>query len=145
MPTIPVTEAKKALPAYLERSRHHLLQIVTRHERDEVALVALADLRELLRDRRFETEVAIHRGEATVTLPQFAIIGIGSTLDEATVDVIEKLREYALRYLQRFEFYRHTDRRDLYPFVVRFLATPEDEQPALLLESEGAEVSSIPA
>ena len=139
VPSIPVAEAKRSLPTYLDRARDHLLQIVTRHQRDEVALVGLQDLRELLRDRKFQTDVAIRRGEATVTLPQFRIIGIGENVDDATEDALAKLREYALQYLERLEFYRHTDRRDLYPLVVRFLATPEDEQAELLLEPETVE------
>jgi len=136
IPSIPVAEAKRSLPTYLDRAREHLLQIVTRHKRDEVALVGLQDLRELLRDHKFQTDVASQRGEATVTLPQFRIIGIGADVDDATEDALAKLREYALQYLERLEFYRHTDRRDLYPLVVRFLATPEDEQVELLLEPE---------
>ena len=67
------------------------------------------------------------------------IIGIGENVDDATEDALAKLREYALQYLERLEFYRHTDRRDLYPLVVRFLATPEDEQAELLLEPETVE------
>src|SRR3989442_55512 len=123
VPSIPVAEARKSLPTYVARAREHLLQIITRHQRDEVALLGLQDLRELLRDHKFQTDVAIQRGEATVTLPQFRIVGIGENVDDATADALAKLREYALQYLQRLEFYRHTDRRDLYPLVVRFLAT----------------------
>jgi len=145
VPSIPVAEAKKSLSTYLDRAREHLLQIITRHERDEVALVGLQDLRELLRGHRFQTDVAIQRGEATVTLPQFRIIGIGENVDDATEDALAKLREYALQYLKRLEFYRHTDRRDLFPLVVRFLATPEDEQLQLLLEPETVEAESAVA
>ena len=140
VPSIPVAEAKRGLPTYLERARReHCLQIVTRHQRDEVALVALQDLRDLLRDHKFATEVVIERGEASVTLPQFRIIGIGENVDEATEDALGKLREYALQYLDRFEFYKQTDRRDLYPLVMRFLATPENEQLELLLEADTVE------
>lgn len=95
-------------------------------------------IRELLRDHHFETDVAVHRGEATVALPQFGIFGIGEAVDAATKDLLAKLREYAVQYLERFEFYRHTDRRGLYPLVIRFLATPEAEQRDLLLEPEAA-------
>jgi len=35
--------------------------------------------------------------------------------------------------------------RDLYPLVMRFLATPEDEQLDLLLESDTPEAEPIPA
>lgn len=87
------------------------------------------------RNPEFQTDVAIHPDEATVTLPQFRIIGIGSTVDEATEDALAKLREYAAQYVSRLDFYKETDRRDLYPLVARFLATPEDEQLGLLLES----------
>jgi len=55
VPSIPVGQAKNSLPTYLERAREHMLQIITRHDRDEVALVDLADLRELLRDHKFRT------------------------------------------------------------------------------------------
>lgn len=139
VPSIPVAEAKKSLPTYLDRARQHVLQIVTRYQRDEVALVGLQDLRELLHDHKFQTAVVIQRGEATVALPQFRIIGIGENVDEATADALAKVREYALQYLQRLDFYRHTDRRDLYPLVMRFLATPEEEQLELLLEAVEAE------
>ena len=122
-----------------------MLQIITRHDRDEVALVDLADLRELLRDRKFQTDVAIHPNEATVNLPQFRIIGIGENVDGATADALAKLREYALQYLRRLTFYKETDRRDLYPLVMRFLATPEDEQLGLLLESDTVEAEHVPA
>lgn len=138
VPTIPAADAKRSLPLYMDQARQHLLQIVTRHDRDEVAMLALADLRELLRDHHFETDVAVHRGEATVALPQFGIFGIGEAVDTATEDLLAKLREYAVQYLERFEFYRHTDRRGLYPLVIRFLATPEAEQRGLLLEPEAA-------
>ena len=139
VPSIPVAEAKKSLPTYLDRARDHVLQIVTRHKRDEVALLDLQDLRELLRGHKFQTDVAVHRGEASVNLPQFRIIGIGENVADATEDALAKLREYALQYLERFEFYKHTDRRDLYPLVMRFLATPEDEQLELLFEPETVE------
>lgn len=138
VPSVPVAEAKRSLPAYLAQARQHLLQIVTRHDRDEVAMIALQDLRELLRDHHFETDVAVHRGEATVALPQFGMFGIGETVDAATDDLLEKLREYAVQYLERFDFYRYTDRRALYPLVMRFLATPEAEQRELLLDAEAA-------
>lgn len=142
VPSIPVAEAKRSLPTYLDRARHdHLLQIVTRHQRDEVALLGLQDLRDLLGDYKFQTDVSIQRDEATVNLPQFRIIGIGENVDEATEDALAKLREYALQYLNRREFYKHTDRRDLYPLVMRFLATPEDEQLELLLEPETVEAA----
>ncbi len=148
MPTIPVAKARDALPSYLEAARRHLPQIVTRHERDEVALVSLEDLREIVRGHRIETEAAVHPGEpgeATVSLPQFRIIGIGETLDEAAADALAKLREYARQYLQRYDFYRHTDRRDLLPLVFRFLLTPEDQQLELLLETEGVEAEAASA
>lgn len=139
IPSIPVKEAKDQLPTYLDRARDHVLQIVTRHGRDEVALVDLGDLREMLSDRKFQTDVSIRKGEATVLLPQFGIIGIGENADEAAGDALAKLREYALQYLRRYDFYRETDRRHLLPLVMRFLATPEDEQPGLLLEAESTE------
>src|ERR1700687_855436 len=145
VPSIPVGQAKNSLPTYLERAREHMLQIITRHDRDEVALVDLADLRELLRDRKFQTDVAIHPNEATVNLPQFRIIGIGENVDGATADALAKLREYALQYLRRLSFYKETDRRDLYPLVMRFLATPEDEQLDLLLESDTVEAEPVRA
>jgi len=145
VPSIPVGQAKNSLPTYLERAREHMLQIITRHDRDEVALVDLADLRELLRDHKFRTDVAIHPNEATLNLPQFRIIGIGQNIDDATADALAKLREYALQYLQRLSFYKETDMRDLYPLVMRFLATPEDEQLDLLLESDTPEAEPIPA
>lgn len=135
-PSISVADAKAQLPKYLELARAHEFQIVTRRDRDEVAVVGLPDFRELLRDHKFQTDVAIHPDEATVTLPQFRIIGIGANVDEATEDALAKLREYATQYRKRFDFYKETDRRDLYPLVTRFLATPQDEQIDLLLESE---------
>lgn len=145
VPSISVAEAKAQLPKYLELARAHEFQIVTRRDRDEVAVVDLGDLRELLRDHTFQTDVAIHPDEATVTLPQFRIIGIGATVDEATEDALAKLREYATQYRKRFDFYKETDRRDLYPLVARFLATPQDEQLDLLLESEPVGTEPVPA
>lgn len=140
-----MAEAKAQLPKYLELARAHEFQIVTRRDRDEVAVVALPDFRELLHDHKFQTDVAIHPDEATVMLPQFRIIGIGSTVDEATEDALAKLREYATQYLKRLDFYKETDRRHLYPLVARFLATPEDEQLDLLLESEPIGTEPVPA
>jgi hypothetical protein len=145
VPSIPVAQAKDGLPTYLERAREHMLQIITRHDRDEVALVDLADLRELLHDHTFQTEVSIHPNEATVNLPQFRIIGIGADVDEAAEDALAKLREYAVQYLRRFNFYKETDRRDLYPLVMRFLATPGNEQLDLLVESDTIEAEPVPA
>ena len=143
VPTVSVAKVRDSLPSYLEAARRHLLQIVTRHERDAVAFLALEDLQELLGSNHFETAVALHEGEATVSLPQFSIIGIGEDHDTALDDAAGKLREYALQYQQRFEFYKHTDRRKLYPLVMRFLATPEDQQRDLLLEPEETEAVTV--
>lgn len=145
VPTVPVAQARDSLPEYLEAVRRHLPHIVTRHGRDPVALVSLDDLRELLRDDHIETEAVVERGEASVNLPQFRIVGIGETLDAAAADALEKLREYARQYLERFEFYRHTDRRVLLPLVVRLLMTPEDQQMELLMEDAGSEAVAVPA
>lgn len=145
VPTVAVAQAKSDLPRYLELARDHHIQIVTRYGRDEVVMLAHNDFLDLMRmpTRTFQTEVAIHKGQSTVSLPQFGIIGIGPTVDDATDDALVKLREFAQQFEGRWNFYKETDQRNLAKLVWRFLATPEDEQASLLLESDDVEATPV--
>jgi len=134
VPEISVADAKAKLPEVLEEARRHQPQLISRRGRDLVALLALDDAQQVLGSFRFQTEVHLAKGEVTVALPQFELIGIGESVDAAAEDALDKLREYAAHYLKRASFYRETNRRDLYPLVLRFVLTPREQQHELLLE-----------
>ncbi len=129
--------------------RHHL-RLVRRHRgKEAMLLVAPDDLDDLLdlARFRFDPQVTFDEGEATVALRDLGVLGFGHSVDEAMEDLVEELRAYAVRFFERWNFYRETDRRKHAPWLLRFALTRPDRQLELLYEDsrvQTEESSKVP-
>ena len=87
-----------------------------------------------LRRYRFDPALTFSRGEVTAELAPFGLLGFGASVDEALDDLLAELRAYTQRFFERSGFYGQSDRRDHWPWLLRFALTPPDEQHLLLVE-----------
>src|SRR5258708_3431930 len=97
-------------------------------------LLSAEDLVNTLRHYRFESEVIFSEGEVTAQLPSLGLLGFGTTLDEALADLLTELRAYTYRFFDESSLYMHSNRREHWPWLLRFALTPPDEQARLLEE-----------
>lgn len=119
--------------------RLHQPRLVQRHHgKESMVLLEASDLARFLGAFRFEPRVTFDEGEVTIALERLGTLGFGSTLDEALDDLARELRSYATRYFAKPAFYAETDRRDHWPWLLRFAITPEDRQVELLREDARA-------
>lgn len=135
---LPFSEAKARLSELMNEVVHrHRPQLVERHGgKETMALLPIDDLALLLQPFHFEVEMSVAKGETTAVLHRFDLIGTGKTAEEALDALLDVLRDYAQVFIERWDFYRHTDRAQLLPQVLRFALTPADRQRDLLLEAE---------
>jgi excisionase family DNA binding protein len=114
---------------------HHHPHWVGRHGgREQMLLMGRDDVDALLELFRFDPHVRVSDGEFVVRLPELNLIAGGATYDEAIQELIELVDEYSEEYLTRLDFYRQTDRRHHLPWLLRFVATPEEERAKLFAE-----------
>ena len=126
---------------------------MSRHgTRGEALVLDTESLLESLEGFRFSGSVISDEDEVSFSLAQFGVIGAGETFEDAVEDAAAILLDYAVDYLNRREFFRHTDRASHLPWVLRFLAaymseSEADRSPAQLLyadmEAEAAEAASV--
>jgi len=76
--------------------------------------------------------VSLSDGEFVVRLPQLHLVAGGESYEDAIAELVELTEEYAEDFLERWEFYRHTDRRQHAPWLLRFALTPPSERRDLL-------------
>src|SRR5258708_674018 len=98
-----------------------------------MGLVDARDLAGFLTAYRFEPTVVVDAGEFTVGLEHLGILGFGRSLDEAISDLVSELRAYTRRYFAQPAFYTYTDRRDHWPWLLRFALTEENRQVDLIV------------
>jgi hypothetical protein len=96
--------------------------------------VNAADMADWLRRYRFEPTIVLSNGEVTAELAQFGLLGFGATVDEALDDLLVEMRAYSHRFFDRSGLYVQSDRREHWPWLLRFALTPPDEQHLLLVE-----------
>ena len=130
------SRAKSALSDLMTQVVHeHRPRVVSRHRgKERMLLVRTDDLAEYLSSFRFEPEVVDDKGEVTVALPRFGLLGFGKTRDDALADLLEELRAYARDFFERASFYAATDRAEHAPWLLRFALTPPERQLGLLGE-----------
>jgi hypothetical protein len=87
----------------------------------------------MLEEFAFEPKVSVSEGEFVVHLPELGVIAAGESLEEALDELVELADAYAEQYLDRFAFYRETDRGRQLPWVARIAVTPPDERHVLFL------------
>jgi predicted RNase H-like HicB family nuclease len=117
----------------------HRLKAVSRHRgKEEMFLVGRDELLALLEGFEFRPQVGVSEGEFVVRLPELGLVAGGSSLDEALDELGELAETYAEGYLDRFEFFRQTDRRRELPWVVRIAVTPSAAPLTAQLEKTAA-------
>jgi hypothetical protein len=136
IPSIDFSEAKSRLSDVMSNVvRDHQPRIVSRHRgKESMILLNAEDLVNSLRHYRFESEVIFSDGEVTAQLPRLGLLGFGTTLDEALVDLLAELRAYTHRFFDQSSLYMRSARREHLPWLLRFALTPPDEQARLLEE-----------
>lgn len=134
-------EAKAKLSDVMsEVVREHRPVVLDRNRGKEEALVmSVEDLRTMLGAFAFSPQVSLSEGEFVVRLPELNLISGGATFDEALEELVALIEAYAEDYFDRFDFYRHTDRRQHLPWLLRFALAPAPERRELLVAPAHAE------
>lgn len=140
--------AKARFSAMLRQATREHTPVVFERQRggpEGVVVVDRDDLARALADEyRFRTEVFIEDDRRSIVLEDFGLHGTGPTFDAALADLLDSLREYADEYFTQLEFYRRTpNRAKHYLPLLRFRATPADQQIDLLLETDLRQVTPI--
>lgn len=135
LPTRGFADAKAKLSDLMsEVVREHRPVVLDRNRGKEEALVmSVEDLRPLLDVFAFNPQVSVSDGEFVVRLAELNLIAGGSNFDEAIAELVELIEAYAEDYFDRFDFYRHTDRRQHLPWLLRFALAPASERRDLLV------------
>ena len=135
LPVLDFSEAKARLSDVMTTvTQQHRPQLVRRHRgKESMVLVDARDLAGFLTAYRFEPTVVVDAAEFTVELEHLGILGFGTSLDEALSDLVSELRAYTHRYFAQPAFYTYTDRRDHWPWLLRFALTEENHQVDLIL------------
>ena len=135
LPVLDFSEAKARLSDVMTAvTQQHQPRLVRRHHgKESMVLIDAGDLAGFLTAYRFEPTVVVDAGEFTVELEHLGILGLGTNMDEAIADLVAELRAYTQRYFAQPAFYAHTDRRDHWPWLLRFALTEEDGQAELIL------------
>ncbi len=135
LPVLDFSEAKARLSDVMTAvTQQHRPQLVRRHRgKESMVLVDARDLAGFLTAYRFEPTVVVDAGEFTVELEHLGILGFGTTLDEAISDLVSELHAYTQRYFAQPGFYTYTDRKDHWPWLLRFALTEENRQADLIL------------
>src|SRR5450756_534733 len=95
METWPMTEARRQLPALLDKVRGGRWQLIGRRGRPEAVVADAAQLAELLGACcPFSPQVFIEEDEVGIYLKALDVHGVGATLQEAEADLTEAALEY---------------------------------------------------
>lgn len=145
LPSRAFSEAKTGLSELMsEVVRKHRPHLVERNNgRETMALIGAEELATVLRPYSLVPAVIYGEGEVTMSLDPLGLVASGATLESAAEAMLEELRDYAAEYIDRYEFFRHTDRNRDLPWMLRFSLTPTDEQRALLFEEPESARDSV--
>ena len=134
LPTRAFAQAKTHLSDVMSevvRERHPY--VVDRNRgKEQMVLIAAADLRQLLAGFSFSTQVSVSDGEFVFRVPELNLIAGGETFDDGLSELVEVVGEYAQLLMDRYDFYSQTDRAGHIPWALRFALTPAEERPDLL-------------
>ncbi len=135
LPVLDFSDAKARLSDVMTAvTQQHQPRLVQRHHgKESMVLVDASDLAGFLTAYRFEPTVVVDGGEFTMELERLGVVGFGTTLDEAIADLVSELHAYTRRYFAQPAFYAYTDRRDHWPWLLRFALTEETHQADLIL------------
>jgi prevent-host-death family protein len=95
METWPMTEARRQLPALLDKVRDGRWQLIGRRGRPEAVIADAAQMAELLRAcYPFSPEVFVEQDEVGIYLTELEVHGTGATLQDAEDDLLEAALDY---------------------------------------------------
>lgn len=140
VPTMPFSPAKSQLSEVMtEVVFRHQIRVVSRHHgKEQMLLVGADDLVAMLAGQEFDVRVVVDEGEVTTFVEGLDVLGFGKTLDEATEDLLNKLREYTTRFFEDLTKYLATGRRTHGALLLRFALAGEAGQRAMLgLSADG--------
>jgi len=101
-----MTEARRHLPALLDKARSGEWPLIGRRGRREAVLANVAELDELLSaSYRFHPEVDFAEQGVGVWLPELETHGVGATLEDALADLADAMVDYAADWVDHL---RHT-------------------------------------
>jgi prevent-host-death family protein len=145
LPTRAFAEAKAKLSDLMsEVVREHRPVVVDRHRgKEEALLMSVEDFASVLEAFAFDPQVSVSDGEFVMRLPELNLVSGGETFDDAVQDMLELIEAYASDYFDRFDFYRHTDRRRHLPWLLRFALTPASGRAALLVPAAHSEAEAL--
>jgi hypothetical protein len=145
LPIVGFTEARNELSDLMsDVVQHHHPRLVDRRGKEQMLLVSPEQALEVLAHFRFDPQVSFSDGEFVVSLPQLQLVAGGEDLDEALDELVELVEHYAGDFFDRYEFFQHTDRRQHYPWLLRFALTPPDHRRELLTEAPAAAPNQAP-
>lgn len=131
--TLQFNKAKTGLSSVMSDVVHlHSPRLIARHNKERMLLIETGDLVGALQDYRFEPKIILDEGEATAVLEELGVLGSGETVEDAMDDLVTELRAYTRRFFENQNFYAQTDRAAHRPWLLRFAATPPEEQLDLL-------------
>lgn len=123
--TLPFSEAKARLSDLMTAVVHdHRPKAIDRHRgKEEMFLLGRDQLLAMLDAFEFKPKVSVSEDEFVLRLPELGLVAGGESLDAALDELLELAEAYAEQYLERYEFYRETDRRRHLPWVARIAFT----------------------
>ena len=140
VPTTDFSPAKSQLSDLMTQVFHgHQPRLVSRHHgKEQMLLVRPDDLVAMLADARLDVVAVYDRGEVTLRAPEMGVLGFGDSLDEATDDLLEELRDYAARFFREPARFLATSRGGHAAALLRFALADEEEQRRMLIEPADA-------
>jgi PHD/YefM family antitoxin component YafN of YafNO toxin-antitoxin module len=133
LPEHQFSEAKSSLSEVMNEVVHdHRPQVVRRHTREQMLLVAPDDARRWMDTFRLELEVTLDPGQIAVAASPLGLIGVGESFDAALDALVDRIREYVVRFVERPQFYLQSQSARHEPYLLRFALTPLAEHRALL-------------
>jgi hypothetical protein len=79
------------------------------------------------------TKASISDGEYVLRLPELGLVAGGATFDDAVTELEALAVDYSQGLLDRYDFYRQTDRAEQFPYALRLLLADPAERRALLV------------
>jgi hypothetical protein len=141
VPTTDFSPAKSQLSDVMTQVFHgHQPRLVSRHHgKEQMLLVRPDDLVAMLAEARLTVVAVYDQGEVTLRVPDMGVLGFGDSLDEATDDLLDELRDYATRFFREPARFMATSRARHAAALLRFALAPQDEQRRMLVEPISAQ------
>lgn len=100
----------------------HVPAVIERHGgKEQMLLLDSEALRPLLDTFGFSTQASASEGEFVLRLPELGLIAGGESFEDAVTELEALALDYAQQLVDRYDFYRHTDRADRLPYALRLL------------------------